>query len=134
MSKEIYLAGKIDSGELSIDDFSSELESRGHRVIEKWWEKELLPKPYLQYPDTSMPAAEAMIDAAYESDVFILFPEDTILGAAVELGAAIASTRDNTDKQIFIVNPSEVRQSVFYAHPSVLAVEGLKRIRELDWY
>lgn len=134
MSKEVYLAGKVDTSELSIADFSSELESRGHQVIEKWWEKELLPKPYLQYTETSITAAEAMIDAAYGSDVFILFPEDNILGAAVELGAAIASSRDNTDKQIIIVNPNRVRQSVFYAHPSVVAVDGLKRIRELDWF
>jgi len=75
-----------------------------------------------------------MVNAAYDSDVFILFPEDNILGAAVELGAAIASKKVNLEKQIIIVNPIEVRQSVFYLHPSVIAVSGIKQIRKMRWY
>jgi len=34
---DIYLAGKVNSNETSIPEFSSELEERGHHVIEKWW-------------------------------------------------------------------------------------------------
>lgn len=134
MGKDIYLAGKVNSGEFSIIDFSNELEQRGHRVIEKWWEKETLPKPYLDYPETSIPASEAMVNAAYESDVYILFPENNILGAAVELGVAIASVKNNPEKQVLIINPEEVRQSVFYIHPVVVAVNGIKQIRKMEWY
>ena len=133
-SMDIYLAGKIDSGEVSIDEFAAELEDRGHRIGEKWWQQGRLPKPYMEFPTTSAPAATAMIDAAYRSNVFVLFPEDTILGAAVELGAAIASTRQDPDKQVIIVNPFDVRQSVFYAHPAVIAVEGIARVRAMDWF
>jgi hypothetical protein len=75
-----------------------------------------------------------MIDAAYESDITILFPGERILGAAVELGAAIASTKTNPEKQIIIVNPFETRQSVFYAHEAVIAVRGIMQIREMDWF
>lgn len=75
-----------------------------------------------------------MIDAAYDSDVFILFPTDDILGAAVELGSAIASTRDNSEKKVIAVNPFEVRQSVFYVHPSVIAVRSLAYVRNLEFY
>lgn len=134
MAKKIYLAGKIDAGELSIGEFSDELEDRGHTVIEKWWELGRLPKPYIDHQDTSVPAAVAMERAAFESDVLILFPENTILGAAVELGSAIASTRSNPDKQVILVNPYEVRQSVFYAHPAVISVHGLAVVRTMQWY
>jgi hypothetical protein len=132
--REVYLAGKLDGGEVSIGDFAEELESRGHRVLEKWWQAGRLPTPYLDHPTTSAPAARAMIEAAHNSDVAILFPTDDILGAAVELGAAIASERTRIGKLVIIVNPFEVRQSVFYAHPSVIAVHGIAEIRKMDWY
>ncbi len=134
MQKSVYMAGKIDTGEGSISEFASELENRRHNVIEKWWELGRLPKPYLDYPETSTPAAKAMVDAAFVSDVFILFPEDNILGAAVEFGAAIASSYDNQNKLVVVVNPFDVRQSVFYAHPAVIAVKGLQQVRSMRWY
>ena len=134
MSKDIYIAGKINSGEASIDELATELEGRQHKVIEKWWQKGQLPKLYLDYPDTSAPASIAMINAAYNCDVFILFAEDRVLGAAVELGVAIASTKTNSNKQVIIVNPFDVRQSVFYAHPTVVAIENFQNIRSMEWY
>ena len=76
-SREIYIAGKVDASEVSIADLALELENRGHRIPEKWWTKGRLPKPYLDHLDTSTPAADAMIDAAYRSDVFILFLQMT---------------------------------------------------------
>lgn len=130
----IYLAGRLDTGEGALSDFSDELESRDHQVIEKWFLDGRLPKPYLDHPDTSARAARAMINAAYVSDVFILFPTDDILGAAVEFGAATASAIANERKQVIVVNPWEVRQSVFYAHPSVIAVRGLEQVRRMEWY
>ena len=132
--KNIYLAGRLDTGEGHIGEFSEELESRGHTVIEKWFVEGRLPKPYLDNVDTSAPAAEAMLWAAYQSDVFILHPTDDILGAAVEFGAALASTEGREDKKVIVVNPFEVRQSVFYAHPAVIAVRGLAEIRSQQWY
>lgn len=134
MGKDIYLAGKIDNDEVCIDAFSAELEARGHQVIEKWWEQGRLPTPYMDHIDTSGPAAKAMINAARGSDVCILFPDDRILGAAVEYGAAVASMEYDDDKVVVVVNPWDVRQSVFYAHPDVVAVRGLAEIREMDWY
>ena len=134
MAKRIYLAGKLNSGKLSIRDFSDELEDRGHVVLEKWWQEPKLPTPYLDHAQSSATAAEAMIKAAYRSDVTILFPDSKILGAAVEFGAAIASAETNPDKKIVVVNPFETRQSVFYAHPAVLAVHGIYQIREMSWY
>lgn len=131
---EVYLAGKLASDELSIADFSDELEQRGHTVLEKWWESEKLPVPYLDNVSTSSPAAKAMIDAAYESDVAILFPSERILGAAVEFGAAIASTKTNHDKLVVVVNPYETRQSIFYAHESVVAVRDIFQVRDMDWF
>ena len=133
-SRSVYLAGRLDTGEGQIGDFAAELEQRGHTVLEKWWEQGRLPKPYLDHPDTSAPAAEAMINAAHDSDVMMLFPEDDILGAAVELGAALASTKTKPDKLVVVVNPFEVRQSVFYVHPAVVAVHGLAEVRRMDWY
>lgn len=134
MPKTIYLAGRVGTGEGTISDFCDELEVRGHEVIEKWFLNSRLPKPYLSHPETSAPAAAAMSRAAYRCDVFVLFPTDDILGAAVEFGSALGSTYNNPDKRITIVNPFEVRQSVFYAHPAVIAVHGLAQLRQLDWY
>lgn len=130
----VYLAGKLGKGEGSIADFALELEARGHEVLEQWWRAEPLPTPYLDHPETSAPAAKAMARAAFQSDVTVLFPTDTILGAAVEFGAALASTEVNGEKLVVIVNPFEVRQSVFYAHPQVIAVRGLQEVRSMRWY
>ena len=132
--KEIYLAGKLNNADLPIGDFANELEQRGHTVLEKWWQEDKLPTPYLDHIDTSASAAEAMIDAAYKSDVAILFPGENILGAAVEFGAAIASTKEDQEKLVIVVNPFETRQSVFYAHPAVIAVRSIAQVRGMSWY
>lgn len=130
----MYLAGRLNTGELPIGEFATELEQRGHTVLEKWWQVGRLPSPYLENLDSSSPAAQTMIDAAYDSDIAVLFPDDDILGAAVEFGAAIASSKTNPEKQIIVVNPYEIRQSVFYAHPAVIAVRGLAQIRDMHWF
>lgn len=132
--RTVYLAGKLNAGEDSIAMFAEELEAHGHTVLEKWWTKDELPTPYLANLASSSEAASAMIDAAYESDVFVLFPGATILGAAVELGAALASARHNPDKLVIINDPEATRQSVFYAHPAVIATRGLAAIREMGWF
>lgn len=132
--RTVYLAGRLDTGEGDIAAWSEELEAQGHTVLEKWWEQGRLPKPYLDHINSSRDAARAMIEAASRSDVMMLFPTDDILGAAVELGAALGSAEVNTKKEIIIVNPWEVRQSVFYAHPAVTAVRGLSEIREMGWF
>lgn len=132
--KKIYLAGRLDTEEGKIADLSDELEQRNHVVIEQWFREGRLPKPYLDNLNTSEPAAARMIKAAFESDVFILHPTDDILGAAVEFGAALGSSELRIDKYIYIVDPYNVRQSVFYAHPAVMAVRGLDEIRKAEWY
>jgi hypothetical protein len=134
MAEKIYLMGKLNSAEISISDFASELEERGHEVLAKWWEFPKLPTPYLDYPDTSSHAAKIMADAAYNCSVGILFPDEKILGAAVEFGSAIASTSINPEKKIIVVNPFETRQSIFYTHPAVIAIRGIARVRSMDWY
>lgn len=126
--RTIYLAGKLNAGEDSIAAFATGLESHSHTVLEKWWTKQELPTPYLANIETSSVAASAMLTAAYESDIFVLFPGDTILGAA------LVSTRDNPDKLVIIHTPESTRQSIFYAHPAVIAVGGLKDIREMSWF
>lgn len=131
---KVYLAGRLDTGEGDIASWAEELEAKGHVVLEKWWEQGRLPKPYLEHMDSSQKAARAMIEAAARSDVMMLFPTDDILGAAVELGAALGSAETNSQKEIIIVNPWEVRQSVFYAHPAVTAVHGLAEVRAMKWY
>lgn len=133
MSK-VYLAGRLDTGEGRIEDFANELEAQNHEVIEKWYLEGRLPKPYLSNLESSSPASEKMIKAASESDIFVLFPTDDILGAAVEFGAALGSVATNPDKIIAVVNAFQVRQSLFYAYPAVIAVSGLEEIRKLEWY
>lgn len=68
------------------------------------------------------------------SDVMILSPSETILGADVEFGAAIASIKTNPDKLVIVVNPFDTRQSVFYAHDAVTSVRSIDEIRAMDWY
>ncbi len=99
MAKKVYLMGKLNSAEAIIPNFAKELEERGHEVLAKWWEFPELPTPYLDNLDTSSPAAQAMADAAYNCSVGILFPDEKILGAAVELGLAIASAKTTQIKK-----------------------------------
>ncbi len=135
MGKTVYLAGKLNAGEASIASFAGELESHGHTILEKWFEKGQLPKPYLDNLHSSAPAAAAMIKAAYESEIFVLFAENTIFGAAVELGVAFGSTVTNPDKEIYLLTPDEeFRQSVFYSDEHVNVIESLDAIREAPWF
>lgn len=60
---KLYLAGKLNSGEGSLSEFSLELEGRGHEVTLKWWVLPKLPTPYLDYPGSSSQAAEDMVQA-----------------------------------------------------------------------
>ncbi len=129
---EIYIAGKINHKEDMIKGFAEELEERGHHITLKWWEDEALEKPYLEN-DRSWYEALAMEQAVRVSDALVLFPEDNILGAAIELGIAIGDTT-KPDREIVIVNPFERRQSIFYAHPAVVCVDGLTKVRERQWY
>ena len=134
MGEEIYIGGRLGNSIREIDAFSKELEERRHRVIEKWWLKGRLVKPYLQHMEVSRPASVAMINAAYNSRISIMFNAEDILGAAIELGAAIASTKVNPSKEVIVVHPPEARQSVFFAHPAVIVVEGIAQIRDMHWY
>lgn len=132
---KIYLAGKVDSGEQTINTFADELEERGHDITLKWWELPQLSKPYLDNQDESQIAADNMEWAVRQAtEALILFPTDTILGAAVEYGVAIGDRLQNPQREIIVVNPFEVRQSVFYASSAVIAVHGLTEIRQRAWY
>jgi hypothetical protein len=126
----IYLSGRLDTGEATIAELATELEDRGHRILEPWWTMGRLPKPYIANPETSGPAAEAMIRAAHQCDVFILFPTNDILGAAVEFGAALAAGQ----KEIYVIGAGPLRQSVFYAHPRVKNLASLAELRQEAWF
>lgn len=128
--KEIYIAGKVNVGELTIAELALELESREHTVLCKWWERGL-PKPYLDYPQENGLEAECMVAAAGDADVFILHPTDTILRAAVEFGAALESARHRMDKEVIVIDLPSVRQSVFYTHPAVIVLASIARIKRI---
>ena len=134
MGKDIYIGGRLGNSNLPFEEFAIELEGRGHRVLEKWWRKGRLIKPYLQNIETSRPASVAMVNAAWSSDVSILFNAEDILGAAIEFGVALGNTKVNQSKEVIVVHPPEMRESVFYAHPAVIVVEGLAQVREMHWY
>ena len=132
--KSIYIAGKLNEGELSIVELAKELEHNGHKIIEKWWTKSKLPTPYMDNYNSSSVAANRMINGAYNCDIFILFTGNNILGAAVELGVAIASTIINPDKSVIIIDQGSSRQSVFYAHHNVTYIDSIDNLKIMDWY
>lgn len=132
---EIYLAGKVSKSEISISQFADELEDQGHHITLKWWELGQLPKPYLEQIESSRPAAAAMTKAVMDSQVFILFAENNILGAATEFGVALGDSMSNKNqREIIVYSPEDIRQSVFYAHPDVITVRSLAEIRQRPWY
>jgi hypothetical protein len=136
MSKTFYLAGKVQGNDAldKTKNFSTELESRGHTNICRWWEMKGVTKPYLDNLDLNAPLAVEMLNAAFNAEVFILFAQDDILGAAIEFGAGLASVEHVPDKRIYIVGSYAVRKSVFYTHPSAENVNSLQDIRTRDWY
>ncbi|OGH11168.1 MAG: hypothetical protein A2857_04150 [Candidatus Levybacteria bacterium RIFCSPHIGHO2_01_FULL_36_15] len=134
MSKEIYLAGKVDSGKSQISQLSSELESRGHHITLKWWEGEKLPKPYLDYPRISAEASRAMIVAIVRSHVFIFIPQGNVLGALVEFGVALRDREDHPDKEVIVITSPETRQSVFYGNEGVIVLKNTEQLKERPWY
>lgn len=134
MAEEIYLAGKVDLGEGQISQLSSELEGRGHRITLKWWEGEKLPKPYLDYPETSAEASRAMIEAIVRSRVFIFIPQSDVLGALIEFGIALRDREDHPDKEVIVIISPETRQSVFYGNEGVMVLRNIEQIKGRPWY
>lgn len=138
---EIYLAGKVDKDEGDIDKFANELEERGHRITFKWWSQpNPLQRPYLAPAnrDASNAAAAAMEAGVRESDVFVLFHNDSILGAGIETGIAIGDQSKPREKIVVFPedekHESSKRESVFYARNGLLVVRGLESLRSAPWY
>jgi len=135
MPKEIFIAGKVDSGEETIQELASELESRGHKITFKWWEGEKLQRPYLGHRDSSNNAAKKMLEGINEGKIFILIPGEGVLGALIEFGIAIRDQQDNLGKEIIVVVESgKTHQSVYYGYEGVLVVENIDQIRQRPWY
>lgn len=132
--KKIYLAGKIDADEYTINRFAEDLEARGHRIAYKWWQQPSLKKPYLEYPETSGAAALKMEKAVRASDVLILLAQDQLLGAMTEFGIGLGDQSKPREIIVVLSEEKEVRQSVFYALPTVVIAQGLRGIRERSWY
>lgn len=137
---KIYIAGKLNNAEFGIEQLGNELESRGHEITFRWWDKTLpkLATPYLNTSnlETSRAAGDAMIKAVTEADTaVILFPTPTILGAAVEFGAGLATREQWPERELLVVSePEDLRQSVFYASTAVIVLESIALIRERNWY
>lgn len=138
---DIYLAGKVDKDEGDIDSFAHELEQRGHRITFKWWNQpNPLVRPYLAEAnrETSRAAAAVMERGVRESDVFILFHNDSILGAGIETGIAIGDQSKPREKIIVFPESESAdggrRESVFYARNGILVVRGLQPLRSTHWY
>ncbi len=129
---DIYLAGRVAWGDEVLPKFAQELEERGHSITRKWWELGRLPKPYLENYESSKEAATLMAKAVADSSITILFAEDNILGAATEFGIAIGDT--SKAREVIVVTPEDVRESVFYAHPAVRIARSLDDVRNFDWY
>jgi hypothetical protein len=136
MSKTFYLAGKVAGNDAigELKDFSAELEDRGHTNICPWWEMKGIVKKYLDHIDVNAPLAVEMSRAAFNADIFALFAQDDILGAATEFGVALASAEYDSDKRIYVIGAYAIRQSVFYTHPRVENVNNHSDLRNADWY
>jgi hypothetical protein len=136
MSKTFYLAGKVAGnnaiGELK--DFSEELEQHGHVNTYPWWKMKGMAKEYLDHIDVNARFALDMVQAVINAEIFVLFAQPDILGAATELGVALASAEYDSDKRIYIIGAYAIRQSVFYTHPRVENVNNHIDLRNADWY
>lgn len=130
--QKIYIAGKVEEGKENIQSLADELEERGHVITCKWWQKDI-KKPYLDRENIkeSTTSSIEMEDGIRDSDVFILVPNPSILGAAIEIGIAIG---DNKDREILVVVDQDTRQSIFYVNPKVVCLESLAAIRQRNWF
>lgn len=129
--RNIYIAGKTSDELVSIEDFSHELEVRGHSITYKWWEQ-ACAKPYLapENYDISQQLATEMENGILKSDTFILLAHSAILGAGVEFGMAIG---DKQPRDIYVIL-GQARQSIFYAYPDVTILKDKRQIQEINWY
>ena len=135
MSKTFYLAGKV-AGNKALQELpalSTELESRGHLNIYPWWQQNV-KKPYLEYRDHNALLAQAMVKAAYEAEVFMLFASPDLLGASIEYGVALTASEYQLDKRIYVIGALATRQSIFYTPSQVEVIPSVQSIRETDWY
>lgn len=128
MSKEIYISGKAGHNEHTLEELANELEARNHKISLKWWEGSKPKKPYLENKENSI-ISENMIDAAISSNIFILLSEGEILGSMAELGAALAS-----EKEEIVVVLKNKRQSIFFSHPKVTILDELEDLKTRSWY
>ena len=132
----VYISAKIVPGNDVVLALLAWCEQHGFECAYNWIEHPIAR------PFTGQPAAEeaagAMISSAGSSDLFVLILTDGLVGALIELGAALATASiTNGDlPAIYIVGtPAQREQSVFYHHPAVNwcnSLDDLKAAIEQD--
>lgn len=128
--KSVYVAGKVGPDLLEMHMILGVIEDMGFEIAYDWTRTgDGIQKPYLDHVDTNRPFAMKMRNAADMCDIFVLLPTKNILGALIELGIAIGSTRIRPGKIIYVVcDRTDLRQSIFYTLEDVVVFDSLKEL------
>lgn len=119
-----YVAGRVKKGPGEIRAIIDDLRQQGHEVTFDWTEEPSY-KPYSQNENEARLAADRMLEGVRQCDVFILLWDDSLYGALIELGAALAYSRSYKRKQVYILGDKQ-RESIFETLTNVTVVQNFK--------
>lgn len=123
---KVYVSGRVKYGDTHIKTALDGVKRQGFDITYDWT-KVNLPKPLLKYPETTLPAAIKMKQAAINTDIFILIWDDSLYGALVEFGMALGASTEKNPKVLFIVGSKE-REGIFEVMPEVKVRQNIKEV------
>jgi hypothetical protein len=121
-----YVAGRTAQGDSLVRQVINTLQAAGHQITFDWTTHPDF-KPYHEHKQASIEAALHMKSGAMTAEAFILVWDDSLYGALIELGMALAASSPQQPKQIFILGPKE-RVVIFEMLPEFKVVENIDQL------
>jgi len=119
-----YIASKVNNPEAEaiVQGLHREMASRGYLNTYDWIGQKI-ERPFSLHPEVSVPAAQEMVSAVKNADIFILVFVGGMTGALIETGIALAEATtvfgkplpSTFRKQLFLLGvPDVIDRSIFF--------------------
>jgi hypothetical protein len=122
---KFYIAGRTKLVS-SINQLTTELHRLGHQTVFDWTAEKSY-KPYTENKEEAAKFSQKLRGRISSADVFILFWDDSLYGALVELGIFLGSSQGKQPKKIYIVGKNE-RECVFETMPEFVVLNNTKEL------
>lgn len=129
----VYVSGKATTSneqlgsETVVETILRRLSELGILPVYDWTQADV-QKPYLTFDDRNRPAAEAMLRAIQEADIFVLVMGGEVYGAIGEFVGYCTSHVVLHRHAYVLGHPEQFRQSLFMCLPGVKIVQTIDEL------